>query len=211
MPIDLSSVAALADLVAARVVGHDRLIVGIVGAPGAGKSTIAAELVGILNAGGIPSAPLPMDGFHLPAAELAALGRRDRRGAADASDVPGRPAALTAVRADAGEVIAPGFDRDREEPIPRAVRIPAEMRVVVSEGNWLLLPEHGWGPVRALLDLRVAVGIEDAVRIPRLIARHVAHGKTAAEAAAWVERSDEANARSILPTLTDVDAVVRVP
>lgn len=209
MPIELSGVAALADFVMAGIGRRDRCVVGITGAPGAGKSTIAAELVGMLDDRGIPSALLPMDGFHRTQAELVALGRRDRMGAADTFDVDGFVTTLAAVRAGGRDVDAPGFDRDVEEPVPDAVRISAASRVVVTEGNWLLLPDGGWGAVDALLDLRVAVAIDDAVRVPRLIARHVAHGKTAVEAAAWVERSDEANARRILPTLARADAVVR--
>lgn len=209
IPAELGGVADLADLVVARARGRGRLVVGVAGAPGAGKSTLAAELVRVLGDRGIPSALLPMDGFHRTQAELVALGRRDRMGAADTFDVDGFVATLADVRGGGVDVAAPGFDRDREEPVPGAVRIPAAARVAVTEGNWLLLPEDGWGAVAPLLDLRVALMIEDAVRVPRLVARHVAHGKTPTEAAAWVERSDEANARRILPTLARADAVVR--
>jgi pantothenate kinase len=208
---ELVSAEEIADLVALRATGRDRIVVGIVGAPGAGKSTLAAELVGILDARGTPTALLPMDGFHLQQAELVRLGRRDRMGAADTFDVAGYLAMLRAVRTATSPVLAPGFDRDVEEPVPGAIRIPPTARVVITEGNWLLLREDGWSEVAALLDLTIAVAVDDAIRVPRLAARHVAHGKSPAAAAAWVERSDEANAARILPTLALADVIVRLP
>lgn len=207
---ELADLDAVAGLVAGRTEGGRRIVVGIAGAPGAGKSTLADALVAGLTARGIPAALLPMDGFHLPQAELVRLGRRDRMGAADTFDRPGYLAALAAVRADDGDVPVPGFDRDAEEPVPGAIVVPAAARVVVTEGNWLLLPEEGWEDVAGALDLRLFLAIDDAVRVPRLVARHVRHGKTPEAAAAWVERSDEVNARRIAPTAARADAVVHL-
>lgn len=215
MPTELVSVEATAELIGRhldrREAGAGRLVVGIVGAPGAGKSTLATGLERILTAGGTTTALLPMDGFHLPQAELVRLGRRDRMGAADTFDTAGFVSTLRDVRSARAEVLAPGFDRDVEEPVPAAIRIPSTARVVITEGNWLLLAEDGWGEVGGLLDLTIAVAVDDAIRVPRLVARHVAHGKSPAAAAAWVQRSDEANAARILPTLALADVVVRLP
>ncbi len=193
-----------------RAVRGARLVVGIAGPPGVGKSTATAALTAALVERGIPSASLPMDGYHLPQAELVRLGRRDRMGAADTFDVAGYLAALRAVAADDGEVVAAGFDRAIEEPVPGAVRIPADARVVVTEGNWLLLADDGWGEVRPELDLAVFLTVADAIRIPRLIARHVRSGKTPAQAEAWVARSDEANTARIAPTIAAADAILRL-
>lgn len=184
---------------------RERSLVGIAGAPGAGKSTIAADLVARLDAAVL----LPMDGFHLPQAELRRLGRRERMGAPDTFDVDGFVSTLRAVRA-AETLSAPGFDREIEEPIPDAIRIPAEVRTVVIEGNYLLLDGGGWERVAPLLDLSFFVEVDDRIRLDRLIARHIRFGKTEPDARAWATGPDEANARIIAATAGRADHTIRL-
>jgi pantothenate kinase len=180
-----------------------RFLLGVTGAPGAGKSTWAAE-----QARRDPEAAvLPMDGFHLPQAELVRLGRRDRMGAPDTFDVDGFVATLEALRAGA-EVNAPGFDRTTEEPVARVIEIGAGIRVVIVEGNYLLHDRDGWERVRPLLDRVVFLAPDDAVRRERLIARHIAFGKSPQEAEAWVARSDDANAALVAGTASRADEVI---
>jgi pantothenate kinase len=174
-----------------------RVVVGIAGAPGAGKSTVAGELVARLGDG---AALLPMDGFHLPQWRLVELGRRDRMGAPDTFDVPGFLQVLQRVRANDGTVLAPGFDRTVEEPVPDAIRIGPEHTVVVVEGNYLLLDSGGWESAAALLDLTFFVEVPQQVRLRRLIDRHIAFGKTPEAAEAWVLGPDERNAELIAGT-----------
>jgi pantothenate kinase len=193
----LRSVAELAALVGATA-GDGRIVVGIAGAPGSGKSTIAAELVALLAP---RAALLPMDGFHLPQARLVELGRRDRMGAPDTFDVAGFVATLTAVRTSFGNsgrtVLAPGFDREIEEAVPDAVAILPEFPIVVVEGNYLLLDDGGWQDVAPLLDLSVVVGVDRDIRLSRLIARHERFGKSPAAATAWAQGPDERNAEIV--------------
>lgn len=204
-PVALAGVDALATVIdgmRARAPHADRrLLVGIAGAPGAGKSTVAAALAAALPGAVV----LPMDGFHLPQARLVSLGRRDRMGAPDTFDVEGFVAVLRALRDDDATVRAPDFDRAIEEPVPDAIPIGPDARTVIVEGNYLLHADHGWRPVAGLLDVTVALRLDDAVRRERLIARHVAHGKTPAAAEAWVAGPDEANARLIAPGLDRAD------
>lgn len=174
-----------------------RSVIGIAGAPGAGKSTLAAALVERL---GPEAALLPMDGFHLPQRRLVELGRRDRMGAADTFDVDGFLEVLRRVRADHGVVLAPGFDRTVEEAVPNAIRIGAEHSTVVVEGNYLLLDSGGWEAVAELLDLAFFVEVPQEVRLRRLIDRHIAFGKTPEAAEAWVLGPDERNAELIAGT-----------
>ncbi|TXK19944.1 nucleoside/nucleotide kinase family protein [Homoserinibacter sp. GY 40078] len=197
----------LARRVRERASDGQRVVVGIAGEPGAGKSTLAAELAAIL---GSESVVLPMDGFHLPQRRLVELGRRDRMGAPDTFDVAAFVRVLGAIRDDSDEVAAPSFDRDIEEPVPAAIRITPAHRIVVVEGNYLLHDRDGWEQARALLDLVAFVRLDPRIRLERLIARHVAHGKTPDAARAWATGPDETNAALIRAGADRADLVLAV-
>jgi pantothenate kinase len=183
-----------------------RVLIGIAGAPGAGKTTLAEALVARL--GGFPVAVhVPMDGFHLADVELARLGRADRKGAPDTFDALGYAALLG--RVAAGEIVwAPGFERVLEQPIAQTIPITTDTRVVVSEGNYLLLDEPEWIAVRTWFDEVWFCVQDETVRLDRLIARHVQFGKAPAAAREWVMRSDQANAELVLPTADHADKIV---
>jgi len=151
---------------------------------------------------------VPMDGFHLPQAELVRRGLRDRMGAPETFDAEGYAVLLARVRARAETVWAPGFDRVVEEPVPEQIEVPAGAELVVTEGNYLLLDEPRWREVRAQLDAVWHLVTDESLRLERLVARHVAFGKSPDAAAAWVARSDEANARLIEAAAHRADAVV---
>jgi pantothenate kinase len=194
----LRSVDEVVGAILAAVVPGKRLLVAIAGAPGSGKSTIAADVVGRTPG----AALLPMDGFHLPQARLVELGRRDRMGAPDTFDVDGflrvltalasaRPSAPRAPHAphaptaphapheNSGDgVSVPGFDREIEEVVPDAEVISPEFSVVVVEGNYLLLDSGGWERAAPLFGLRLFVELDREVRLARLVDRHVRFGKT---------------------------------
>ena len=189
--------------------GH-RVLLGIAGAPGAGKTTLAERLVAAVEAGGrYRGAHVPMDGFHLADVALDRLGRRDRKGAIDTFDGWGYRALLQRLRDRADEpVYAPGFERVLEQPIAASIEVGPEVDLVVSEGNYLLADEAPWTDAAALLD-EVWFADAPAARLrSRLIARHVAFGKTLAAAEAWVDEVDLPNAALIDPTRARADAVV---
>ena len=194
----MDPVERIVDLAADRVAhGQRRVLLGLVGAPGVGKSTLAETAVDALETRGIRSRVLPMDGFHLPQARLRELGRRERMGAPDTFDVAGFVATLRRLRDASAETAAPAFDREIEEPVPHGLRIDPAVAVVVVEGNYLLLPTGGWEAVAPLLDEIVRLALNPAERRARLIERHVRFGKTPVEAAAWVDGPDERNAELI--------------
>ncbi|MFF0220452.1 nucleoside/nucleotide kinase family protein [Streptomyces vinaceus] len=184
-----------------------RRILGIAGPPGAGKSTLAARLARAL--GPERAVVVPMDGFHLAQAELERLGRADRKGAPDTFDAAGYAALLARLRSPAPAVVyAPAFDRSLEEPVAGSIPVGPAVRLVITEGNYLLYEEGQWAGLRALLDEVWFLAPDDTLRVRRLVERHVRHGKAPARAEEWVARSDEANARLIAAGRSRADLVV---
>ncbi|MGB3737529.1 MAG: nucleoside/nucleotide kinase family protein [Ilumatobacter sp.] len=179
----------LAAWIGDQAAGSDRFLVGIAGAPGSGKSTLAAQLAGELDA-----VLVAMDGFHLSNAELDRRGVRCIKGAPQTFDADGFVAAVRALRRAESDLSLPDFDRDLDEPRQDRVRVPASARIVIIEGNYLLLGAAPWVELRRLLDAVAHLDIDTAVRVRRLIERHVRFGRTPDEAAAFVHASDEPNA-----------------
>jgi pantothenate kinase len=198
----------LIDRARALATAGTRKILGIAGAPGAGKSTLAALVTAHL---GGQAVQVPMDGLHLADAELTRLGRRMRKGAPDTFDGFGYLALLRRLRSPGpGEIVyAPAFERTIEQPIAGSIAVDPSVPLVVTEGNYLLLDDPPWHQVRALLDETWFVEIDDEVRVSRLIRRHIEFGKTQEQAAEWVERLDEQNARLIAATRDRADLIVR--
>ncbi|MCF2126519.1 nucleoside/nucleotide kinase family protein [Strepomyces sp. STD 3.1] len=191
--------------------GGRRAVLGIAGSPGAGKSTLAGRLVRELNGPGEPwAAHVPMDGFHLADAELDRLGRRDRKGAPDTFDAAGYAALLARLREEDGDgiVYAPGFERVLEQPLAGAVPVPPSARLVVTEGNYLLLETGAWRRVRSRLDEVWFCGLTEAERIRRLVARHERFGKSPEHARAWALGTDQANADLVAASGHRADLVV---
>jgi pantothenate kinase len=185
-----------------------RRLLGITGAPGAGKSTIAAQVVDAL---GDAAVLVPMDGFHLANTELERLGRRNRKGAIDTFDAAGYVALLQRLRSpDHETVYAPVFRREIEEPIACAIPVAADVPLVVTEGNYLLVPDEPWAAVRELLDDAWFVAPDEMTRIDWLIARHVAFGKPPDVARAWSLSTDQRNADLVASTVARADLVVRL-
>lgn len=183
-----------------------RRILGITGPPGAGKSTLAHALVDAL---GEQARLVGMDGYHLAEAELVRLGRHDRKGAPDTFDALGYVALLARLSAaDERVVYAPAFDRSLEEPVAGAVAVPREVPLVVTEGNYLLVPDGDWAGVQPLLDECWYVEPPEELRIRRLIARHERFGRAPEAARERSLGSDQRNAEVVAATRARADLVV---
>jgi pantothenate kinase len=170
---------------------------------------VVARLAGSSEWADSRAAHVPMDGFHLADVELARLGRADRKGAPDTFDVGGYAALLQRIRA--GESVwAPAFDRTLEQPVAQSLPVTGRTRIVVSEGNYLLLLDPHWQAVRAAFDEVWFVRTDERSRVERLMARHVAFGKTPEAARAWVQRSDAANAALVAASAGSADLVVDI-
>lgn len=177
-----------------------RKLLGLVGAPGAGKSTVAEAIRRSL---GDRAQVVPMDGFHLADVELQRLGRADRKGAPDTFDSAGYVALLQRLREqrpDGDIVYAPEFRREIEEPIAGAIAVLPSTQLVITEGNYLLHDAGPWAGAAAMLDEVWYVDIDDAVREQRLVQRHQQFGRSAEAARDWVASTDAPNARLIAAT-----------
>lgn len=212
--VDLTEAGDLVDRMLALAdpqASAGRVLLGIVGAPGAGKSTLADVLAQEATRRGRAHevAVLPMDGFHLADAALTRLGRLDRNGAIDTFDGHGVLAMLRRILDEPDHTVyAPAFERDLEQPIAGSIAVEPAVRFVIVEGNYLLDLEEPWRSIRSLLTEAWFIETPDDVRLPRLIARHEQFGKSAADARAWVERVDEANARRIAACRDRADLIV---
>jgi pantothenate kinase len=200
------SIPVLAARAARLVRPGERRLLGLTGPPGAGKSTMAGQLVAAL---GPAVARVPMDGFHLANQILRDLGLADRKGSPASFDVGGFHALLRRLRAhDEDVVYAPEFFRDIEEPVAGALPIARQIALVVVEGNYLLLDEGRWRDTPEFFDEVWYLRPDDTVRTQRLLLRHQEHGRSRSAAEAWVAGNDEPNARIVEATARRADLII---
>ncbi|MCV2865907.1 nucleoside triphosphate hydrolase [Defluviimonas sp. WL0075] len=202
--------AGLADRVLALPRKDARLMVAVAGPPGSGKSTLAEQVVAGLVARGAAAVLMPMDGFHLDNRLLEPRGLLPRKGAPETFDFHGFAHALNRVRNEPS-VILPVFDRDREIAIAGAAEIRPETRIVVAEGNYLLLDEDPWRALAPLWDLSVflSVPVEELER--RLVGRWLAHGFAPEAARAKALGNDLPNAERVMRAARRADIVINWP
>jgi pantothenate kinase len=186
-----------------------RSVLGICGAPGVGKSSLAATLVRRLRTRGVDAVQVPMDGFHLADVALVERGLLACKGAIETFDGHGYVALLRRLRDELDhDVLAPTFERELEQPLAGAITVPPAATLVVTEGNYLLDDAAPWPEARALMDEVWFVDLDDGRRRSRLVDRHVKHGKPREEAQEWVDTVDEPNAQRVIARREQADLVI---
>ncbi len=177
-----------------------RSLTAIAGAPASGKSTLAEQLADRLNRDEAGSAAvLPMDGYHFDDRVLVPRGWRPRKGAPHTFDVAGFAHMLARLRANSEtEIAVPVFDRDLEIARAGARMIPASVRHLIVEGNYLLLAAAPWSSLHDLFDTTVMVDVEEAVLRARVIERWQGY-KLSPEEIAWkLDGNDLPNGRLVM-------------
>ncbi|TRZ56985.1 MAG: nucleoside/nucleotide kinase family protein [Streptomycetaceae bacterium] len=210
MAIELSSLEAALERILHLTKNSDgRVIIGLIGKPGAGKSTLSSYL--IKNLPKETTALVPMDGYHLSNAKLKILGRTDRKGAPDTFDAKGYVELLKRIKANTNdEIYFPIFHRDIEESIAAEGVVHPHTTLVLTEGNYLLLEGNGWAGVADSLTESWFVDVNNDKRMARLVARHVKYGKSPEDAHAWANGTDQRNAELIETTRMKAGVIVHL-
>jgi pantothenate kinase len=195
---------ALADEIRRRAEGRERFIVAIAGPPGAGKSTLADAVVQALGPG---ARVVPMDGFHYDDRVLDARGHRARKGAPHTFDATGFLHLMGRLRTGE-EVAIPVFDRTMELARAAADVVVPSDRILIVEGNYLLLDDAPWSGLAPHFDFTVFLDVPMDELERRLIARGQSHGRSPEAASDWASSNDIPNARIVLTRSRPADLVI---
>lgn len=188
---------------------NQRIIIGIVGKPGAGKSTLTSFLID--NLVEEKAVLVPMDGYHLSHKLLVEYGKADRKGAYDTFDARGYSELLKRIKLDLeSDIYFPVFHREIEESIVAEGVVSKNCKVVLTEGNYLLLDNHGWQDVKSSLTESWYIQIDDEFRWERLMARSIRYGRSPEIAYKWTHGSDEVNAKVIETTKNKADVIIQI-
>ena len=201
----------LAERLAREAGDGRRRVVAVAGSPGSGKSTAAERLKERLNEAQAGLADiLPMDGYHFDDLVLVPRGDRPRKGAPHTFDLDGFRHMVERLRADEGrDVAVPVFDRSIEIARAGARIVAAGVRIIVAEGNYLLLDRPGWRDLAPFFDRTVMIAASEAVLEARLRARWEGFGYAGEAMRAKMEDNDLPNMRLVLGHSRPADVIVR--
>jgi pantothenate kinase len=202
----MSEIAHIVATIFKRAGGERRFIVAIAGPPGAGKSTLSSQLHDLLPEGS--AAVVPMDGFHFDDRILESRGLRACKGAPETFDYAGFEALLKRIRAAEPDIAIPVFDRTMELSRAAAAIIPADVKFILVEGNYLVLDEPPWSGLAPLFDFTLFIDVPRPELERRLMQRWHEHGKSDEEARAWVASNDMPNVDKVLGRRRQADLVI---
>lgn len=188
---------------------QNRIILAIVGKPGAGKSTLSGHIMENLEQD--TAVVVPMDGFHLSNQQLDQLKRRDRKGAIDTFDVIGYLSLLERIKTNQdSELYFPIFYREIEESFAAAGVVKPKHKLVITEGNYLLNSIDPWGKLKSLFTESWYVDLPEEIRLDRLIKRHQSFGRSLKDATDWAKGTDQRNADLIGEFAEKADFFVQI-
>ncbi len=190
----------LAGIILGKANGRDRLIVAIAGPPGSGKSTLAQKLhdkIEAHNSAGT-SVIVPMDGFHLDNETLDRLGLRQRKGAPETFDAEGFLAMMRQIKENRNAIAVPNFDREIDSTVDRGSKVVPEDKIVLAEGNYLLLETEPWNQLGDVFDYAIFVNPGMETLETRLVQRWLDHGHDAESARQRAFSNDIPNAETVI-------------
>ena len=210
MAIELNSIDEALSRIKDLALKHSgRFIIGIVGKPGAGKSTLTSHLIENLPKDSVSL--VPMDGYHLSNLQLKNLGLSDRKGAFNTFDSNGYVSLLKRINTETDQdIYYPVFHREIEESYAADGVVLANTKIVLTEGNYLLFDKAGWEKVAAELTEIWYININDSLRIERLVKRHEFYGKDKESALNWATGTDEINAKIVESTAARADVIINI-
>ncbi len=191
-----------------RAAGSARFITAICGPPGAGKSTLAAAVANELAKEGQSAVVVPMDGFHLDDEILVDRGLRAKKGAPETFDAAGFSATMQRIGDRFEDVYIPVFDRSLELSRAAARLVASSDRLILVEGNYLLLDQPPWSGLKPLFDFTILLKVDAQELERRSIARWLHHGYRSSEAGEKTQNNDMTNARTVIKNSTRPDIVL---
>lgn len=206
MIAEKTSTERLVQDIETRALARTRTLIAVAGAPGSGKSTLAEYLAGRL---GSSAQVLPMDGFHLENEELEQKGLLHRKGAPETFDAVGFLDLVRSLHRDA-EVSYPTFDRTADRTVPNGGAISKDTKIVLIEGNYLLLEASPWSELGALFDMTIQLSVDRDVLEKRLVKRWLDQGMPLAAARKRAAENDMRNVDLVLKNSVDAEFVLRV-
>ncbi len=206
--IALDELDAHVDALLARLVDSRRFVLGIAGPPGAGKSTVAARIVQRASAS-VPAVVAPMDGFHRSNEDLESASLLPLKGVPASFDAATFADRVCSLADTSAPLTWPTYDRQKQAVVPDGATVEPQHRLVVVEGNYLLLDTPPWHRIRPSLDEAWYLDVPIETLTPRLLVRH-RRNRSAAAAAEKVASTDLPNAELIAGTRHRADLIVTV-
>lgn len=195
-----------------RLNSQSKLVVGIAGPPASGKSTLAEAVVAHLNKASGEASDIailvPMDGYHLDNGLLETRGLLARKGAPETFNATGFCNDVAQIKTANSDAYFPCFDRSRDIAIANAIYVPPEVKVVVVEGNYLLLKNKPWVGLKDLFAVTVFLSPGLEVLKERLQRRWIDHGLSVDLANERTTENDLPNAELVLQQSAFADIVL---